>query len=112
MKASTLKTLRVLALLFLFPGMGGLFYSAYLSTSYLESLPRMPDPTESRMIPREIHGTVVFQNEAENRRLTLCETTSVAIFVVGLVLGVVYLEKWAALRSSEGEERNGYASRQ
>jgi len=33
----------------------------------------------------------------------MMEYSSVSVFVVGLLLGVVYLEKWSSLRSTEME---------
>jgi hypothetical protein len=68
--------------------------AAAVSTEYLERLPRMPVPEDMRMIPRNIHGTVVYQTETEDRRLTLMEDVSVGVFVVGLTLGIVYFRKW------------------
>jgi hypothetical protein len=86
--------LRLLALLFVLPGLAGLIVSAVISTYYLQSLPTMPIPIEMRMIPRNIHGTVVYQTKSEDRRLTVMEDTSVGVFLVGLGLGLVYLRKW------------------
>jgi hypothetical protein len=109
MKLPQLRALRIFSLLFLFPGLGGLFYSAYLSTYYLETLPKTPDPQEERMTPRGIHGITIFQTQAEDRHLSFYEDSSVAVFLIGLVMGTVYLEKWAAARSV-GEE-NSYENR-
>jgi hypothetical protein len=62
-------------------------------------------PAEHRIIPRGIHGTTVYQTPAENHELNVVEFSSVAVFLVGLVLGVVYLEKWGAAQSrEEGED--------
>jgi hypothetical protein len=105
MNTSQLASLRIFSLLFLLPGLAGLIFSAMISTHYLDTLPRWPAPEEMRMTPRSIHGVVVYQTEAEDRRLNLTEYTSVGIFVIGMVLGVVYLEKWgsARVRSAEDE---------
>jgi hypothetical protein len=103
MKPSHLAILRLLALLFLLPGLGGLIVSAFISTSYLDSLPRTPAPDELRIIPRNIHGVVVYQTEQEDRRLNIFEYSSVGVFVVGLTLGLVYLGRWGNIRSSELE---------
>jgi hypothetical protein len=106
MKTSRLRALRVISLLFLIPGIAGLLFSAYLSTYYVEMMPRSPDPIEERMTPRVIHGITIFQTEEEDMRLSRYEFSSVGIFLVGLVLGVVYLEKWAGSQSTE--EEGGY----
>ncbi len=100
-------TLKFFALLFLLPGLAGLIVSAMISTHYLEVMPRGPVLTEERIVPREIHGTVVYQTAEENRQLDLIEYSSVAVFVVGLALGLVYLEKWGSVqvRASEEDER-------
>lgn len=104
LKSAKLAKLRFLALLFLLPGLAGLILSAVISTDYLTSLPRWPVPEEMRMTPRNINGTVVYQTKEEDERLTLAEYTSVAIFVIGLGLGLVYLEKWGAQRVREAEQ--------
>lgn len=75
-----------------------------ISTQYLETLPRDPIPVEMRMIPRNIHGTVVYQTEQEDTRLTLFEDSSVGIFVIGLGLGLVYLRKWGIAQALGAEE--------
>lgn len=104
MKAAQLSTLKFFALLFLLPGLAGLIVSAMVSTHYLEALPKSPAPEQSRMIPRGIHGITVYQTAEEDRNLNLMEYTSVGVFCVGLVLGLVYLEKWGAAQSSAAEE--------
>lgn len=99
-----LRLLRFFALLFLLPGLGGLVFSAMVSTRYLETLPRLPVPEEMRMVPRSIHGTVVYQTDEEDRRLTVLEGASVAVFVVGLGMGLVYLRKWGIAQALGAEE--------
>jgi hypothetical protein len=103
MKPSRLAKLRLLALLFLLPGLGGLVVSAVISTSYLDTLPRSPAPDEMRVVPRNIHGTVVYQTAQENRRLNIMEYSSVGVFLIGLSMGLFYLERWGNVRSSELE---------
>ncbi len=104
MKKSQLATLKFFALLFLLPGLAGLIVSAMISTHYLEVMPRGPVLVEERIVPREIHGIVVYQTADENRKLNLIEYSSVAVFLVGLGLGLVYLEKWGSLQVRAGEE--------
>jgi len=103
MKASHLARLRWLSLLFLLPGLGGLIVSAVISTGYADTLPRTAAPDEMRIVPRNIHGIVVYQTEREDRRLSVMEDSSVGIFLVGLALGLVYLARWGNVRSSELE---------
>ncbi len=104
MKPAQLATLRFFALLFILPGLAGLIVSAMISTHYLETLPRDATPAEGRTVPREIHGIVVYQTEQEDRKLSKIEYSSVGVFVIGVVLGVVYLEKWGATQAGYGEE--------
>ncbi|HEY1806696.1 MAG TPA: hypothetical protein VGG45_19655 [Terracidiphilus sp.] len=104
MKAARLATLKFFALLLLLPGLAGLIISAMISTHYLDTMPRWPAPEVNRVVPRGIHGTTVYQTPAENRELNLIEYSSVGVFVLGLVLGVVYLEQWGALQSRVAEE--------
>lgn len=103
MKRPQLATLRFLALLFLLPGLGGLVASAVISTSYLDTLPRAPAADELRVVPRNIHGTVIYQTGQEDYRLSLIEDSSVGVFIIGLLMGLVYLERWGNVRSSELE---------
>ena len=103
--------LRFLALLFLLPGLAGLIGSAVVSTYYLQTLPQTPIPIEMRMIPRNIHGTVVYQTVSEDRRLTVIEDASVCVFLVGLGLSLVYLRKWGIAHAINAEaEEDEYES--
>jgi uncharacterized membrane protein len=95
MKTRLLATLRFAALLFLLPGLAGLMVSATISTHYRDTLPKLPVPEELRMTARNISGVVVYQTAEEDRRLSLIEYPSVGIFVIGLILSAVYLEKRA-----------------
>lgn len=104
MRPARLATLKFFALLFLLPGLAGLIASAWISTHYLETMPRSPGLTENRIVPREIHGIVVYQTKDEDHKLSQIEYTSVGVFVVGLVLGLVYLEKWGVSRARYGDE--------
>ena len=52
-------------ILFLLPGLAGLIVSAMISTHYLDSMPRWSVVAENRVVPREIHGIVVYQTEEE-----------------------------------------------
>ena len=109
MKQTKLAALRFFALLFILPGLAGLIISAMISTHYLEVMPRGPVLVEGRIVPREIHGIVVYQTTDENRQLNLIEYSSVGIFVFGLGLGLVYLEKWGALQSRASDEESDFA---
>jgi hypothetical protein len=104
MKAARLAVLKFFALLFLLPGLAGLILSAMISTHYLDTMPKWPVPEEHRIVPRGIHGTTVYQTAAENSRLNLIEYSSVGVFVMGLALGAVYLEKWGSLQARGDEQ--------
>jgi hypothetical protein len=107
MRLAQLATLRFFALLFILPGLAGLIVSAMISTHYLDVMPKAPVLVEGRVVPREIHGVVVYQTVKENQTLSFIEYSSVGIFVIGLGLGLVYLEKWGSMqaryREDEGE---------
>jgi len=109
MTTARLTTLKFFALLFLLPGLAGLIVSAMISTHYLDTMPRWPAPEVNRVVPRGIHGTTVYQTPAEDRDLNLIEGASVGVFLVGLVLGVVYLEQWGALQSRMAQEESELA---
>lgn len=107
MKVSSLRSLRTTALFFLLPGLGGVVLSATLSTHYLNTLPRVSTLEEGRSVARSIDGVVVYQTPEEDRRLSVMEYGSVGIIVIGLVLGVVYLEKWGSLQARRADEQAG-----
>jgi hypothetical protein len=88
----------------LLPGLAGLIISSMISVSYVQSLPKMPDPPTMRMTPRLIHEVTVYQTEAENRRLEIIEDSTTTVFFIGLGLSLVYLRKWGTARALEGEE--------
>lgn len=104
MKTAKLATLKFFSLLFLLPGLAGLIISAMISTHYLDTLPKWPTPEELRMTPRNIHGIVVYQTVEEDRKLSIIEYSSVGVFLVGLGLGLTYLEKWGGMRARDAEE--------
>lgn len=104
MRAAKLAVLKFFALLFLLPGLAGLIVSAMISTHYLDTMPRWPVLEQDRVVPRGIEGVTIYQTPQENRNLNLIEYSSVGVFVVGLVLGLVYLEKWGAAQASAAEE--------
>ncbi len=104
-----LAALKFFALLFLLPGLAGLITSAMISTHYLATMPRWPVPEQYRIVPRGIHGTTIYQTPEENRNLNMIEYTSVGVFVTGLVIGVIYLEKWGSMQSRAGEEESDLA---
>jgi hypothetical protein len=110
MNNARLANLRFFSLLFLLPGLAGLIVSALVSSHYLESMPRLPIPQEMRMIPRNIHGTVVYQTKAEDQKLTLMEDSSVGIFLIGFSLGCVYLRKWGIEQAIGAESDDDYAN--
>src|ERR1700722_6084834 len=103
MKRANLAILKFFALLFLLPGLGGLVFSVMVSTDYLENMPKSPAPSEQRMTPRNVHGTVIYQTMKEDQRLSVMEYSTVSVFLVGLLLGIVYLEKWSSSHQSEME---------
>ncbi len=108
MKAARLATLKFFALVFLLAGLAGLIASAAISTHYLVVMPREPapgpTPNEFRSIPRSIHGVTVYQTAQENRLLNTWEFTSVGIFLVGVTLSAIYMEKWGSMQVPAGAE--------
>jgi hypothetical protein len=106
MKTARLGTLKFFALLFLLIGLAGLIASATISTHYLDVMPRAPTPGELRVVPRSIHGVMVYQTAKEDQFLNAWEYSSVGVFLVGLVLSAVYLEKWGTMRAGASEEED------
>jgi len=104
MKAARLRILRAISLFLILPGLAGLIGSAMYSVHYLDTMPRWPSPEERRTVPRNIHGILVYQTAEEARRLDLMEYASIGVFGAGLMLGLVYLEKWGARQARAAEE--------
>lgn len=104
MKSARLAKLKTISLALMLPGLAGMIVSAMISVHYLDTMPRWPSPKALRTVPRNIHGIVVYQTAAEDRKLDLIEYSSVGIFVAGLGLGLVYLEKWSARQATATEE--------
>lgn len=104
MKSARLRTLKAISLALILPGLAGLIVSAMFSVHYLDTMPRWPSPDELRTVPRNIHGIVVYQTAAEDRKLNLMEFSSVGVFVAGLGLGLLYLEKWGARQTRAAEQ--------
>ena len=106
MKTAQLRILKFFALLFILPGLTGLIISATISTHYLDTMPTYPAVQELRTVPRNIHGTVVYQTEEENRRLNEIEFGSVGVFLIGVGLGLTYLEVWGARQTQDANEED------
>jgi hypothetical protein len=109
MKAARMATLKGFALFFLGLGMAGLIVSSLISMQYLNTLPQSPVPEEMRVTPRAIHGMVVYQTKEEDRKLNLIDRSAVTEFIIGIVLGVVYMEKWGSAQSHAAEEEDDMA---
>ena len=104
MNVQQLRGLRFASVFFLVPGLVGMLAAAILSTRYLNDLPRMPVPEEMRYTPRNIHGTVVYETEDEDRQLSGLEYASTGLCVLGLSLGVVYFRQWGVANAISAEE--------
>ncbi len=106
MSSMQLAKLKTLALALILPGLAGLIVSAMISVHYLDTMPRWPAPEELRTVPRNIHGIVVYQTQPENTRLNLIEYASVGVFLAGLGLGLVYLERWGSRQPRTAEDND------
>lgn len=104
MKAAHLAMLKFFALLFLLPGLAGLIVSAMISNHYVDSMPKVPVPQQNEMVPRLIDGVTIYQTPEQDRTLNMVEYSSVGVFSFGLILGLVYLEKWGATQVSAADE--------
>jgi hypothetical protein len=104
MNTAQLAKLKIVSLALILPGLAGLIFSAMLSVHYLDTMPKWPSPRELRTVPRNIHGSVVYQTEEEDSKLNLIEYSSIGVFLVGLGLGLVYLEKWGSRQARAAEE--------
>ena len=104
MRAARLATLKFFALLFLLSGLAGLIASAALSTHYLVVMPQKPDLQNMRVVPRNIHGVTVYQTVKEDRRLRRWEYSAIGVFLIGVTLSAIYMEKWGSMQVPAGAE--------
>jgi hypothetical protein len=104
MKPENLTKLKLFSFCCLLPGLFGLTLATSVSTHYMNTLPKFPDPVNQRMVPRNISGYVIYQTDEEARRLDLVEYTSVGLFSLGLITGLIYLQKWGIARAIEAED--------
>ena len=79
------------SLLFLLPGLTGLVANAMLSTSYFDTMPRMPEPEENRTVPRTLNGQVVYITTEDDQQLNFMQYYGLRAFWVGVGLGILYL---------------------
>ena len=105
MKCTEIAQLRIMALSFLVPGLAGLIVASMISVTYLDVMPRLPDPATMRVIPRMIHGVTIYQTEEEDWKLNLIEYSAMTVFLIGLGLGMVYLRTWSVAQALPGEEK-------
>ncbi len=101
-----LRSLKLMALLLLLPGLAGLLYSANISSQYLVHLPRTPVPEEMRVTPQNIHGFVVYGTDEERKRLSQVEFGSTGVFVLGMSVGFVYMQQWGVAYSESAEDED------
>jgi hypothetical protein len=101
-----LRSLKLMALLLLLPGLAGLLYSANISSQYLVHLPRTPVPEEMRITPQNIHGFVVYGTDEERKRLSQVEFGSTGVFVLGMCVGLVYMQRWAVSFAQYAEDED------
>jgi hypothetical protein len=104
MQKDWILNLRFAAWCFLVTGLAGLIIASEISLTYVEHLPKLPDPQMMRMTPREITGITVYQTETEDRRLDIVEYSSTIVLLIGLGLSLVYLRRWGIARAIQGEE--------
>jgi hypothetical protein len=70
-------------------GMATWLYTGTISDNYLHTLPRVADNRSGRIYPRNIHGIVVFQTHAEERRLNATIFTGMAVMLLGFGIGTL-----------------------
>ena len=86
-----------------FSGLAIWLYTATIWDTYLHTLPRVADSRLGRIYPRNIHGIVVFQTHAEERRLDGTMFTGFALALLGGGIGTLVERR--SRRSSTGKGR-------
>ncbi|MGO9517739.1 MAG: hypothetical protein ACLPND_11890 [Candidatus Korobacteraceae bacterium] len=85
---------RTVAIVLMVPALAVWLYTGVIWNRYLNTLPRVPDPTTGRVYPLNIHGVVVFQTHAEKLRLDLTDYISFGVFALGGLIGAIEERHW------------------
>jgi len=64
-------------------------YGGAVESHYLHSLPRVPAISELRIYPLNVHGIVVYQNAAEQKKLTFLRESGFLVFFVGFLIASI-----------------------
>ena len=88
--------MRRISLALILPGLAGLIVSAMISVHYRHHAPLARSAATPHHPPQYPRNRGVPDPSAEDRKLDLFEYSSIGVFLPGLILGLVYLEKWAA----------------
>jgi len=75
-------------------GLVGFSWSSSLWYQYQRTLPRHPDPAAGNVYPLNIHGIVVYQTRDERNWLNEVEYSSIAVFAVAALMGLVHERKF------------------
>jgi hypothetical protein len=75
-------------------GLAGILWTSSIWYDYQRALPRHPDPLAGRVYPLNAHGIIVYQTREERNWLDEIQYSSIAVFVVGALMGLVYDKKF------------------
>jgi hypothetical protein len=75
-------------------GLAGLFWSSSIWYDYQRTLPRHPESAVGRIYPLNVHGIVVYQTREERNWLDEIQYSSIAVFAVGALMGLIYQKRF------------------
>jgi len=75
-------------------GLAGILWTSSIWYEYQRALPRHPDPVTGHVYPLNVHGIVVYQTRDERNRLAEIQYSSIAVFAVGALMGLIYQKKF------------------
>ena len=78
-------------------GLAGILWTSSIWYDYQKTLPRRPDPVAGRLYPLNVHGIVVSQTLNERNWLDEIQYSSIAVFAVGGLMGLIYEKRFARL---------------
>jgi hypothetical protein len=75
-------------------GLAGIVWTSSLWYEYQRTLPRHPDTAAARLYPLNVHGIVVYQTRDERNWLDEIQYSSIALFALGGLMGLIYEKKF------------------
>jgi hypothetical protein len=90
MSVNWTKTPKIVLIAMFWIGFAGLLWAYAIWNSYLDVLPRHPEPAAGNVYPLNIHGIIAYQTEEQRRHRETVQDCSMAIGFTSFFLIVLY----------------------